>query len=304
MALSNTVNQIRVDSSAKNGTLGTQGALAANQILFDTAITTNNSNLESSPSFIRRHCILRQGTGTEETSQILTVDVDGVTCTMVDDWATAPASGDAYHIAYKLDDVATIAGCDFETDSRQWVMTKRLIVGTAVNAGYFGMNVGEILRLDDRGPSETAFRVNAAGRFDIGTIKDDKVTLGAVMIFTNDADDEVVAEFVASSTARLYDFVMMSARRPTGVGGLQVTVNALADMEWARSRLYGMNAPFKHTVDRFKDVQSAFYATVGDIKGSPMWDGHLKSEADKSLFDLLTSETDNDKRVRILVEDA
>ena len=172
MAITQNASRVRVESSAKNGTLGTQGALNANQIKFDTAITTNNGNLVASPVFNKRHVCLRKGTGTQEFGLIQSVDVDGVTCTMQADWETAPASGDAYDVSYRLDDVATIDGCDFETDSRQFVMpTKRLIVGSTGLPGFLGMSHGQVLRTAEIDATTSGFRTGDEGIFCMGTIR-------------------------------------------------------------------------------------------------------------------------------------
>lgn len=302
MSITTNVNRIRVESAAKNGTLSTQGAIGNNQIKFDTAITTNNGNLESSPVFQFRHVVIRRGDADEETNYITVVDGDGVTCTCIDDWTANPVSGDTYDVSYGLDDCATRAGCTFETDSRQWAMTKRMIVGDGTNFAYLGMGNGQILRCDDRGPTESAFRVVNAGRFDIGTIKDDLARRGAQLIFDNDADDETVCEFVNGCVAHLNDFVMVSGRFPDGVNGLVVTVGATADVQWFRSRTLGMNTPFKNRVARCKDVDGSFVLDKTEVLAMASNNGWLRDPMAETITDELAAEAST-TRVRILFEE-
>lgn len=302
MSITQNATRVRIESSAKNGTLGSQSAALADQVIFDTNISTNNSNLEASPSFRRRHVCIRRGETDEECQLIQSVEVDGVTCNVYNDWDTAPASGDTYDIAYKLEDMATIAGCSFETDSRQWVMTKRVIVGTPTVFGYLGMSHGQILRCWDPNTTDYSFRVAAVGRFEIGTLKNDKAERGAQLLFDRGADAEQAIEFLNGSVARLYEFAMHSMRAPDGILGLLVTVGATADVKWARHQSSGMNTPFKNKFDRIQDWQSVFYETVADVKLAPWYTGHMQSETDQTIKDAIVGEADTD-RVRILIEE-
>lgn len=303
MSITQNASRVRVESAAKNGTLSTQGALNNNQIKFDTNISTNNSNLEASPSFRRRHVILRPGEVDEEFNQVQSVDVDGVTCTCYEDWDSNPASGDLYEIAYRLEDVVTIAGCDFETDSQQWVMTKRLILGVGTTAdGFLGMSHGQILRLNDEGPSTTAFRLNSRGVFCIGTIKNDRGERGAVLTFDNNADDETVMDFSSGAQGRLYEFTLIAARGHSGVTGLTVTVDAGADVEWARAQLHGMNAPFKKRVKRVEDIDGNVVLTKSEVTDLPELKGWCISSLGKSVNDALTAEAAGDT-FHLLIED-
>lgn len=302
MSITASANRIRVESAAKNGTLGTQGALNADQIKFDTNISTNNGNLIASPSFQRRKVILRRGEVDEECNIVKSVGGNGITCTMVDDWEVAPASGDAYDILYKIHDCTTLAGCT-QTDDI-FVLTKRLIIGDGTNFAGLSFNHGEIIRFDDRGPTETALRINNVARLEIGTIKNDRPTFGAILLFTNDTNDETVAEFVNGSIGRLYDFTMASSKREQGVSGLVVTVGATANVNWADSQLYGTDAPFKRRRGRFKDNQGNFMLDVQDIKDSGMWNGWCKSELDESITDAITNDSEPvGAKVRFIFED-
>lgn len=249
MAITTNLSRIRVESSAKNGTLGSQSAspeLAANQIKFDTAITTNNGNLVASPTFKRRHVCLRKGTSTEEFNIVLSVDVDGVTCTMQEDWINAPASGDAYDVSYRLEDVATITGCDFETDSRQWTLpTKRLIVGATTLPGFLGISHGQVLRVPEVDAVTSGLRTGDEGIFCIGMIRNDIPNLGGTVIFGDTADNQLCWDILAGATVKLYEFTLIAARNPDGINSLDVTVDALATVDWQAGHHYGIDSPFK-----------------------------------------------------------
>lgn len=302
MAITQNANVLRPDSSAKNGTLGTPGAIAANQIKFDTAITTNNSNLESSPTFLRRHVVIRKGDGDEELNLITGVDVDGVTCTCLDDWDSVPVSGDTYDVAYTMRDMATFSGCTRDATLKFYTMSRQMVVGTAANAGFLGISNAEVVYMDDRGPTAPALQVNAAGRFVVGTTRNDLARRGAILFFTNDADDEEAIDFKSGSVIRLYDFVMASAGRPDGIGGFTVTIGS-TDIEWARSKTFGMAAAvFKNTYERLANFQTIFYETVADAKLAPWHTGHMQSENDLRIKNAIASKADGD-RIRVLIEE-
>lgn len=300
MSITTTTERIRVESAAKNGTLSTQGTLNANQIKFDTNISTNNGDLETSPVFRKRIVVVRRGDADEEHNYIQSVDVDGVTCTCLDNWTSAPVSGDTYDISYGLDDVTTKVGCVFETDSRQWVLTKRLVIGDGTNFAFLAVLAGQVVRLADRGALEPGLRVVNAGRFQIGTIRDDKATFGGVLIFQHDTNGENCLTLDSGSIIRLYDFTMASARR-FDVVSLDITNNS-TDVDWARSKFYGIDAPaFKTQVKRYLDIYGEYFITKADLKNAGMWNGWCKSELDKSVFDALSAEGDS-VGIRLLVE--
>lgn len=302
MSITNTASRIRPESAAKNGTLGTQGALGDNQIKFDTNISTNNSNLMASPVFRRRHVRLRPGETDEEYNMVISVDVDGVTCTMYEDWDVNPASGDTYDVAYRLEDLQTIAGCDYDSTLALWTLSKRLVIGTAAAPGFLGLSHGQILHCDDRGPGESAIRVNAAGTLCIGTIKGDRGERGASIVFHNDADDEDALDFNSTATGRLYEFSLTSALAHTGINGLVVTIGVTSDVEWARAQLHGMNAPFKKRVKRIKDQAGEVVLTKTEVDALPELNGWCVSSLGQSMKDALVAETGTDK-VHILIED-
>lgn len=311
MSITQNLSRVRFESGAKNGTLGTQGTLNADQIKFDTAITTNNGDLETSPSFKWRHVILRRGGVDEEYGLIQSVEVDGLTCNMYADWDSAPASGDTYDIGYKLEDAQTIAGCDFETDSRQWVMTKKLVVGiTTTTFGFLGISHGQIIRMQDSGALDSACQVNIAGWLMIGTEKqlssgETKAERGAVMIFTNDADGENVMEL--DGVGRLFEFAMHSARAPDGVTGLTVTHGTSSDVVWSRFQSSGMSTPYTKRVERLRErwatgTVNDLVLTVADVKNMAFYGGWCHSEADQVIREAIVGKADA-TNVYITVED-
>ena len=247
MAITQNASRVRVESAAKNGTLGTQGAINADQIKFDTNISTNNSNLESSPTFAKRHVMIRKGTATQEINIVQSVDVGGLICTMQQDWETAPASGDDYHVAYRLDDILTIAGMNYDSASGQWYMdsAKRLIIGLTASPGFFGMSHGQILRVSDRSP-DSGFRTGDDGIFCIGMIRNGLPNLGGTIIFGNDTDNELAWDILSGARVYIYEFVLVAAKNPTGINSLDVTVDALAEeVLWSKGQHYGIDSPFK-----------------------------------------------------------
>ena len=62
MSITSANPNITIDTAAKDGTLGSQAAAAANEIIFDTTITAvNNGDLIGSPTLDGRKVIIRQG---------------------------------------------------------------------------------------------------------------------------------------------------------------------------------------------------------------------------------------------------
>ena len=225
MSITQNASRIRIESAAKNGTLGSQSGLGVKQIKFDTAITTNNGDLESSPTFKGRYVVVRRGQSDEETNPIKSVDPDGLTCTCLNAWDSGPASGDSYDVSYVLDDVATIAGCDKESGTRQYAFTKRLVIGDAVAFAFFGMGDYQMMRMADSGPTTDAIRIMNNGCFSAGAVKKNQPVKGGLIIFTNDGDGESVMTCKTGSTANVYDTTFYSAFKPDGVA-VQIDVES------------------------------------------------------------------------------
>lgn len=312
MSITQAPARVRVESAAKNGTLGSQVGLGPRQIKFDTNISTNNGNLTSAPSFKFRHVIIRRGDADEEHNYITGIDVDGVTATCIDDWDDKPVSGDTYDVSYNLLDVSTFAGCTLETDSLQYAMdsARRLVVGDSTNFAYLGMGNGQILRLSDQGPTTKGLLVRNAGRLDIGAEKNDLGRRGAVIITSHDAAETAI-EFENGSVGRLSDFIFMCAKNPDGVRNV-VTVGSTADVKWIRSKLIGIDGPFRNTIQRFKNqLTGLLMGTKGDVLDLPEMKGYgwgepseggAISDIGKSIKDELADKATG-ARARLLIED-
>ena len=67
------INNGNATTAGKNGTLGTQTAVASDEILFPSAITTNNGNLEPAPTFRGRGVILRRDETPTKATAVLTL---------------------------------------------------------------------------------------------------------------------------------------------------------------------------------------------------------------------------------------
>ncbi len=164
---------VRITTAAKNGTLGSQAAAASDEIIFDTAITTNNGNLEGSPTFVARLVIVRQGASDEETRYITAIDGDNVTATANEDWVVAPTSGDSYHVAYRLTDAETVNGVSLNSKTGLFEFSRGLSVGNAGGGGafgYFAIVDYDAMESDDSGASDDIV-VEDNGRFDIGYVQ-------------------------------------------------------------------------------------------------------------------------------------
>ena len=297
MAITDTGSRIRIESPAKNGTLSTQGA-GDNKITFDTTIATNNGNLATTPSFKGRQVIIRRGDADEETGRISAIDWTGLIGTTLDDWDTPPVSGDTYDVAYGMTDVDTVPGCSQESDSKQYVLTKRLVVGDGTNFGYIGLSRGEVVRFPDEGPGNNALHIANAGRLDVGTLKGEAARSGAVLIFTHDGDGEVAFRIADGGQVSLFAFTLVSMLRPEGIV-LDVTHGDTAKLKWRRGNLLGISAPFTH-----RDyVLKSFLLTKGEIVTDAAYTGWCRSRMDEGIFDAVDTEASDSVKVRISIED-
>ena len=105
-------SSMQIDTFAKSGTLGSQSGNENDEILFDTAMTTNNGDCAGPPTdgtaaFPGRLVVIRKGDGDEETRYIIAV-VTGNQCQVNEDWISNPVSGDTYDIFYGPTDADTI----------------------------------------------------------------------------------------------------------------------------------------------------------------------------------------------------
>ncbi|KKW06037.1 MAG: hypothetical protein UY40_C0004G0021 [candidate division CPR1 bacterium GW2011_GWC1_49_13] len=203
---------VRITTVAKNGTLGSQAAAASNEIIFDTAITTNNGNLMVSPTFVGRLVIVRQGLSNEETRYITAVAGDNVTCTVHEDWVTQPASGDAYHVSYIIQDAATVTGLSLITKRvADYTSSRRFSVGNAAGTpfAFFAMLNGVSLEsVDNSSTTIGDFTVESAGRFDNGYLFSGTPVSGGYIIGTPALAGELVMDIKTGAQVNLYDWFL------------------------------------------------------------------------------------------------
>ena len=231
MAITNSnPDGVRVTTAAKNGTLGSQAAAATDEIIFDTAITTNNSNLEASPTFVGRLVIVRQGATDEETRYITNIDGDTVTAIVNEAWVVAPASGDTYHVAYRLPDAETV-GAQVTLNSRTglYEFTRFFSIGSSGGGGAFAyFQITDYLAMEMRdGGSSDDMIVEDNGRFDIGYIQAGAPLSAGIITNTKNVDAEPYLLLNGGAILRWNSPILWSQRNDTSV---TMTVDATNDI--------------------------------------------------------------------------
>jgi len=165
---------VRVNSAAKDGTLGSQDAAASNEIIFDTDITSNNGNLVGGATFVGRLVIVRQGASDEETRYMTAIDGGGTTATVNGDWVVAPTSGDTYHVSYSLADAETTgASVNLNSKTGLYEFSRAFSIGQTGGGGafaYFAIVDYAAMESDDSGSADDII-VEDNGRFDIGYVQ-------------------------------------------------------------------------------------------------------------------------------------
>lgn len=263
MSIAETAAVVRPESAAKNGTLGSQTGAGVKQVILDTNINTNNGDLATSPTLAERFIVIERGENDEEVNAIVSVEADGVTCNMFDTWDTQPASGDTYEVSYVMADVATKTGCSIDSQGR-FVMTKRLVVGNGTAFAYLGAGKYQTIEFADGGSTSDALKVANAGWFHIGTIKNNKPTKGATLLFTHNGDGETCITLDAGSQMKIYDSVAQAVEHPQGIT-LNASVNASADLQWRRVKVLGINMNMETIYTTLTGQDGSDYDTVGDI---------------------------------------
>ena len=204
--MSITANPVTINSAAKNGTLGSQTGANSDEIIFPSDMTTNNGNLVSSPVFTGRLVTIRKGLGTEETRYMIS-DVTTTKVQVVEDWGTAPASGDAYEVCYIPVDVDTI-GNNWKVLSKRvsdWVCATRFIVA---NTGFFGLLDRHSLETNDNGSTTVAdVIVNSGGRFFIGYPVGEANVGGGYIVATPGTDGELAMDLQSGGIVEWRDFL-------------------------------------------------------------------------------------------------
>lgn len=207
---------VRVTTAAKNGTLGSQAGAASDEIIFDTAITTNNGNLMASPTFVGRLVLLRRGTGTEELRYITAI-VSGNQVRVNEAWTVVPASSDTYHISYIIQDAATLTGLSLVTKRvADYSSSRRFGVGNAAGGGFafFAMVDGVSLESVDNSSTTVAdFTVTSDGMFVNGYLSGGTPVSGGYIIGTPAVNGELVFEAVSGSRCYLYDWFLTCVRQ-------------------------------------------------------------------------------------------
>lgn len=206
---------IIVTSAAKNGTLGTQGAIANNEILFDSAITTNNGNLAASPTFVGRIVVLRRGAADEEIRYI-TANSTTTQCTVNEDWVVNPASADTYEISYIIQDAATLTGLSLATKRVQdYTSGRRFTIGSGGGTfALFSLLNGASLETSDNSSTTVAdFIVENGGWFINGYTTAGTAVSGGYIIGVPAVDGELVFDSKAGSTAILNDWFLTCVKQ-------------------------------------------------------------------------------------------
>lgn len=305
MGISSNATKIEVVTAAKNGTLAAQGTLNANQILFDTNISTNNSNLMASPTFVDRVIVLREGELDEEVNLITAINVDGVTADCHYNWVSEPVSGDTYHVAYVMDDVATVAGCTFDTTSREFVFDRIFQVGQ--NTANYGLCCAinyQHLRISDEGLSPGLSVVNG-GAFHVGTHQGLQTTEGASIVFTHDGDTEECMQVQNGGIFYAYDFAFESARAGEGVT-LEIKIIAGGVLNWGDGKLIGITAPMTKGRHVLRNITGQGGVPLGTVKelndNAGSLNGWCTGDMDESVLDAIAGQPDNAK-VYLVVEE-
>jgi len=204
---------IIIESAAKDGTLPSQTPAAANQIIFDTTIATNNGSLFGTPSFVGRKVLIRRLLSTKEAAKIISISANGLTGTINQNWRLPPSSGDSYHISYNIDDVTTVTGCTLVSKTNIYDFSRQLTIGNGTDFAYFAFIDGLALSNDDStGGGNPGVTVEKNGRFDIGYLQDSVPVGGAYLFGTQNGLGEIDYLFKSGSFVYLYDAIFRSSQ--------------------------------------------------------------------------------------------
>ncbi len=185
---------------------------AADEIVFPSAISTNNGNLVGSPTFAGRTVILRRGGATEETKFIAEEFGDGLTCRVNEDWTLAPSSGDSYDISYIAVDANTIGARFVVLQKRisDWTVSVPFIVGSGGGTfAYFSLLEGHSIESDNSvGDVQRAFLIENGARWDIGYISFNTPVSSGFLISTADVEGDTSLEVLDNGEIRFLDTLM------------------------------------------------------------------------------------------------
>lgn len=307
MAITQNAIQINPNSAAKDGTLAAQGALAANQILFDSLISvSNNGNLVTSPSYVDRVVVLRQGEVDEEVNVITAIDGTGLIATCFHDWDSPPALLDTYHVGYTIEDVATFSGCTFDTVKREWDFDRKLVIGQSPAAfALMGVVNGQRLFMSDEGATTEALEIINGAKLVSGTQKGLVTSPGGHFIFSHDGAGEVCMQVRNGATLCAFQTTFQSARTFEGVD-LEISVIAGGILEFGDVNLIGITAPMKKRRKGLRGISGAGGVSMGTVRqlldGAPSLNGWCTGDMDESILEAISGEPD-DAKVYIVVED-
>ncbi len=200
---------IVVTSAAVNETIPAQTNVsdANTQVeVSDDISTLSNGNLETTPTYVGRLIILRQGLSNEETRYISAAAASGVgntwLLTVSEPWVVNPVgSTDTIHVSYIIQDAATLTGLTLVNKTVQdYNSTRRFTVGSGGGTfAYMAFLNGVGLQMDDNGSTTVAsFTVEDGGRFDCGYLQDGTPTGGCYMQGANGTNGELSFEVITN----------------------------------------------------------------------------------------------------------
>lgn len=224
MAITTTAGDgVRITTAAMNETLGSQTQQTGSNtvVVSNTFTALNNGNVSGSIGYVNRLCIIRQGTGTEET-RLITVDTAGTGTTRIltvhENWTSVPASSDTIHVSYVVQDAATVTGLSLITKRVQdYTSTRKFRVGNAAGTpfAYFALLFGASLEsVDNSSTSDPDVRVESAGRFDSGYLAGGVPVGGGEMYWTPAVNGELAFEGISGCELNWYDMVNVAVARP------------------------------------------------------------------------------------------
>lgn len=209
---------IEVVSAAKNGTLGSQAAAGDNEIIFDTAITTNNSGLEGAPTFVGRMVIKNQGLGDEEIRYIFAIAGDNVTATVHEDWVDNPVSADTYHVSYVSEDMATVTGFSLLSKrNTDYGASRNIWIGNGTDFAFFSLTNGYSIEGDSSitPASQKSIGVRNNAWLQVGYLYLGSPISAGYFISTGDADNDVAVNVSSGGWGYLYDFFFTAVENNT-----------------------------------------------------------------------------------------
>lgn len=214
-------NGVIVTTAAINESLGSQTQQTGSNtvVVSDTIVVLSNGNLVTSPVYIDRLCIIRQGLSNEET-RLITADAAGTGTTRIltvsEDWLTVPASSDTIHVTYIIQDAATVNGLNLINKRVQdFSSSRRFTVGNGTDFAYFSLLFGASLETVDNSSTTVAdFTVDNNGRFDNGYIQDGNPVSGGQLFLTPAVNGELAFEMIAGGEINWFNHFDVAITRP------------------------------------------------------------------------------------------